>query len=166
MAFTCIVCGVKSYELMEEFCELREKWFRKWLVLPNGTPCYNTFSRVMEALDPVEFSRCILAHIHAVSAWACESGLTLEQAFVTEKSNEITARQLDIAKLDPNNWSHHQSEGRAHGRMEKRQTVVCHQLDWMEMGIRAAWKGLESIIMVERRSTTSDGKTRSQRSYT
>ncbi len=121
MAFTCIVCGVKSYELMEEFCELREKWFRKWLELPNGTPCYNTFSRVMEALDPVGFSRCILAHlqqagsviggrqiaidgkalrgsrslgiahIHAVSAWACESGLTLAQAFVTEKSNEITA---------------------------------------------------------------------------
>ena len=255
MAFTCIVCGVKSYELMEEFCELREKWFRKWLELPNGTPCYNTFSRVMEALDPIEFSRCILAHlqqvggviggrqiaidgkalrgsrslginhIHAVSAWACESGLTLAQAFVSEKSNEITAipellgmlnlkgavitidamgtqreiaakiidgkgdyllcvkdnqkslhreisdhfefaaRQLDVGKLDSNNWSHHQSEGRSHGRQEHRQTVVCHQLDWMDSEIRAAWKGLGSIIMVERRSTTSDGKIRSQRSY-
>ena len=53
MAFTAIVCGVKSYELMEEFCELRETWLRKWLKLPNGLPCYNTFARVMEALDPV-----------------------------------------------------------------------------------------------------------------
>jgi len=255
MAFTCIVCGVKSYELMEEFCELREKWFRKWLVLPNGTPCYNTFSRVMEALDPVEFSSCILAHlhqagsviaerqiaidgkalrgsrslgighIHAVSAWACSNGLTLAQAFVTEKSNEITAipellkmlnlkgavvtidamgtqrqiaaqiidrggdyllcvkdnqknlhreisdhfeyaaRQLGVAKLDEASWSHHQSEGQAHGRSEKRHTIACHRLDWMESGIRATWKGLGSIIMVERHSSTQEGQNRVQRSY-
>ena len=30
-------------------------------------------------------------HLHAVSAWACEAGITLAQAFVGEKSNEITA---------------------------------------------------------------------------
>ena len=35
----------------------------------------------------------------------------------------------------------------------------------MDSGIRAARKGLESIIMVERQSTTSEGKTRSPRSY-
>ena len=121
MAFVCIVCGVKSYELMEEFCEIRKKWFQKWLTLPNGVPSYNTFSRIMEALDPVLFSQCIITHldqggvdvqgdqiaidgkalrgsrtkedrhIHAVSAWACERGLTLAQSFVDEKSNEITA---------------------------------------------------------------------------
>jgi len=30
-------------------------------------------------------------HIHAVSAWACDEGVTLAQNFVNEKSNEITA---------------------------------------------------------------------------
>jgi len=30
-------------------------------------------------------------HLHAVSAWACEAGITLAQAFVGEKTNEITA---------------------------------------------------------------------------
>jgi len=255
MAFTAIVCGVKSYELMEEFCELREKWFRKWLKLPNGLPCYNTFARVMEALDPVPFSACILTylqqagavisgeqiaidgkalrgsrslginHIHAVSAWACESGLTLAQAFVSDKSNEITAipellqmlnlkgavitidamgtqreiaaqivdgkgdyllcvkdnqkklyqeisdhfdfasRQLGQAQLDPKNWSYHESEEQAHGRLEKRQTVVCHELAWMDHDIRAMWKGLGSIMMVTRRSETKAGKVRTQTSY-
>lgn len=255
MAFTAIVCGVKSYELMEEFCELREKWFRKWLRLPNGLPSYNTFARVMEALDPVQFSACILTHlqqagtaisgeqiaidgkalrgsrslginhIHAVSAWACESGLTLAQAFVSEKSNEITAipellkmlnlkgavitidamgtqreiaaqivegkgdyllcvkdnqkklhqeisdhfdfaaRQLGQAQLDPKNWSYHESEEQAHGRQEKRQTVVCHELTWMAPEIRSMWKGLGSIIMVTRRSETKAGKAREQTSY-
>lgn len=124
MVCTCIICGMKSYELMEEFCEIRQKWFEKWLALPNGTPSYNTFSRSIESLDPVLFSRCIIVHlrvagveveddevpiddqiaidgkalrgsrtkderhIHAVSAWACEKGLTLAQTFVDEKSNE------------------------------------------------------------------------------
>lgn len=29
MAFTALLCGVRSYELMEEFCGLREDWLRK-----------------------------------------------------------------------------------------------------------------------------------------
>jgi hypothetical protein len=32
-----------------------------------------------------------MTHLHAVSAWACEAGITLAQAFVGEKTNEITA---------------------------------------------------------------------------
>lgn len=63
MALTCIVCGVKSYELMEEFCKLKRPWFKKWIKLPNGIPCYNTFARVLEALDPVLFSQCIANHL-------------------------------------------------------------------------------------------------------
>lgn len=121
MAFCSIVCGIKSYELMEEFCTIRRKWFEKWLDLPNGIPSYNTFSRILESLDPILFSQCIVTHlrvvgvevakeqiaidgkalrgsktkeerhIHAVSAWACEQGVTMAQSFVDEKSNEITA---------------------------------------------------------------------------
>lgn len=121
IAFTAIVCGMKSYELIEEFGDSNENWFRTWLELPHGIPSYNTFSRVIEAVDPLLFSACIAGHInltmnetptgqiaidgkairgsasdgkshlHAVSAWACEEGLTLGQTFVDEKSNEITA---------------------------------------------------------------------------
>lgn len=121
IAFAAVLCGVRSYELMEEFAELREPWLRKWLKLPNGTPCANTFSRVFQAIEPTAFATCIAehlacigfamegrqiaidgkalrgsrsgesSHLHAVSAWACEAGITLAQAFVGEKTNEITA---------------------------------------------------------------------------
>jgi predicted transposase YbfD/YdcC len=255
MAYTCILCGMKSYELMEEFCSIRRKWFQKHLKLPHGTPSYGTFSRIMEALDPVLFSQCILthlriagieveddqiaidgkalrgsrtkteSHIHAVSAWACESGITLAQTFVEEKSNEITAipkllkmlnlegaivtidamgtqreiaaqivesggdyvlsvkdnqeklhkelidqfdfaaRQLGIEKLDSGNWSYHEEEKKNRGRLEKRQTVVCHYLDWMSSEIRDAWKGLACIIMVIRNVKDRDGKWRSETHY-
>jgi predicted transposase YbfD/YdcC len=121
IAFAGLLCGVRSYELMEEFAHLREDWLRKWLQLPNGIPSYNTFSRVFQAIEPTVFATCIATHLgklgfvmqgrqiaidgkalrgsrsgetthlHAVSAWACESGITLAQAFVGEKTNEITA---------------------------------------------------------------------------
>ena len=121
IAFAAVLCGVRSYELMEEFGEFQEKWLRKWLALPHGIPCANTFSRVFQAIEPTAFATCIAAHLarlgfameggqiaidgkalrgsrsgetshlHAVSAWACEAGITLAQTFVSEKSNEITA---------------------------------------------------------------------------
>ena len=255
MAFTCIVCGVKSYELMEEFCDIRKKWFKKWLTLPNGIPSYNTFSRVVEGLDPVIFSQCIITHlmlanvelehdqvaiddkalrgsrtkdhrhIHAVSAWACDKGLTLAQAFVDEKSNEITAipellkmlnlegaivsldamgtqreiasqiddagadyvlcvkgnqgdlnkelidqfefaaRQLGNAKLSKSNWSEHHEEEKNRGRLEKRRTIVCHNLDWMDARIRAVWQALACIILVQRQVLLKNGQWRTEVYY-
>ncbi|NJM37849.1 MAG: transposase family protein [Akkermansiaceae bacterium] len=42
IAFAAVLCGVRSYELMEEFAELREKWLRNWLELPNSIPCANS----------------------------------------------------------------------------------------------------------------------------
>jgi len=255
MAFTCIVCGVKSYELMEEFCQIRRKWFEKWLVLPNAIPSYNTFSRIMESLDPVLFSQCIithlrqagvvvedeqiaidgkalrgsrtgeLRHIHAVSAWACDKGITLAQAFVDEKSNEITAipdllkmlnlqgavvsidamgaqreiarqiidagadyvlcvkgnqgelhkeiidqfdfaaRQLDTSKRSSKNWSYHLEEEKNRGRLERRQTIVCHNIGWMTSENRDAWKALSSIILVQRQVLGKDGNWRTEIHY-
>lgn len=132
MAYASIICGVTKYELMEEFCESNETWFAKWVELPNGTPCGNTFSRVFEAIDAESFAKCIATHlesiqyqnkpqqiaidgkalrvsrdsehrhIHAVSAWACESGITLSQTFVSDKSNEITAipALLDLLNIE------------------------------------------------------------------
>lgn len=121
MVFTCILCGISCYEDMEEFCEINQTWFKKWISIPNGIPSYNTFSRIFEAIEPDLFANCITSHleqsginlspkhiaidgkalrgssntqdkhIHAVSAWACDEGITLAQNFVSEKSNEITA---------------------------------------------------------------------------
>ena len=121
IALAAVLCGVRTYELMEEFAELRKDWLCKWLKLPHGIPCYNTFSRVFQAIEPTAFAACIAehlgrlgfemqggqiaidgkalrgsrsgetTHLHAVSAWACEAGITLAQTFVGEKTNEITA---------------------------------------------------------------------------
>lgn len=130
IALAGVLCGVRSYEMMEEFAELHEAWLRKWLQLPNGIPCDNTFSRVFQAIEPAAFTHCIAAHlealgmgkvagqiaidgkalrgsrsgpdshIHTVSAWACDAGVTLAQTFVGDKSNEITAMPELLAMLN------------------------------------------------------------------
>jgi len=54
------------------------------------------------------------------------------------------------------------TEGTAHGRMERRRVRVTRNIDWIE-GIDA-WKGVKSIVEVER-TRTVDGKTSLERSY-
>ncbi len=130
MVFVSILCGINSYELMEEFCNLQKKWFKKYLPLPNGIPSYNTFSRIFQAIESNKFSQCIAQHldaldykginhhiaidgkvlrgsrdqdqkhVHSVSAWACDEGITLAQVIVSEKSNEITAIPELLELLD------------------------------------------------------------------
>ena len=212
-------------------------------------------ARVFEAIEPESFALCIANHlesiqyqhnpqqiaidgkalrgskssqhhhIHAVSAWACESGITLSQTFVSDKSNEITAipelldllniegsvvsidamgtqseiaeqiiakkadyllsvkgnqkhlheevkdhfqyalKQLTGEKLDPSNWSVDQTIELSRGRDETRQTLVCHNLDWMQKDIRKKWKNLGCLIMVYRHTILEDGSLRSDTSY-
>ena len=43
-----------------------------------------------------------------------------------------------------------ESIAKNHGRNERRQTFVCHYLDWMDTEIRNSWEGLGSIVMVSR----------------
>jgi len=89
--------------------------------MPNDVPRAQTFSNIFAIIEPDLFNRCLAEPIgprhpalkrqtiaidgkrlrgshgldteacHVVSAWAAESGLTLAQEYVADKSNEITA---------------------------------------------------------------------------
>ena len=255
MAYSAIVCGVSTFELMEEFCESNEEWFRKWLELPNGTPSNDTFSRVFEAIDPNVFNQCIVMHLkqlgieiepqqlaidgktlrgsstsqdkhlHAVSAWACSQGVTIAQSFTSKKSNEITAipellellnikdsvitidamgtqreivelivdkngdyvlcvkgnqktllneivdqfefasKNYNANKLNKKNWSLDLSEEISRNREEQRFCLVCHNLNWMQKSIKSKWKGLKSVVMVERKVKLEDGSSRREAAF-
>lgn len=43
---------------VETFAKAREDWLRKFLTLPYGIPSHDTFERVNECIDPVQFSKC------------------------------------------------------------------------------------------------------------
>ena len=113
---------------MEFMGRVRGAWFKTFLELPNGIPSHDTFNRVFSALDPRRFLECFGRWVgrlcpavqgvvaidgkalrraaaageplpHIVNAWAVESGLTLGQVKVDDKSNEITAMPQLLAAL-------------------------------------------------------------------
>ncbi len=191
IAFAAVLCGVRSYELMEEFGELREDWLRKWLELPNSIPCGNTFSRVFQAIEPTAFATCIAehlarlgfameggqiaidgkalrgsrsgetTHLHAVSAWACEAGITLGQAFVGEKTNEITAipQLLEMLNLKGAVVTI-DAMGTQRAIAEK---IVKNGGDYI-LSVKGN-QGLACLMMVHRHTLLGAGKTRSETSY-
>lgn len=134
MALAAIICQCEGFGDMERFAKLKERWFRKFLKLPNGTPSNDTFRRVFSAIDPEQFNACFmvfvqathgdlgeqliaidgkalrhsfdtgteLKHLHMLSAWACEEGISLGQLAVDSKSNEIKAipKLIDLLDLE------------------------------------------------------------------
>lgn len=121
IAICALLCGADSFEDMEVFGHAKQDWLETFLDLPHGIPSHDTFNRVFAALDPEQFLDCFIRWTQSlrtavaqelvaldgkalrralnqgdcpkvvVSAWAVESGLSLGQLKVTDKSNEITA---------------------------------------------------------------------------
>lgn len=130
MVVTGVLCGMNGFADIEEFCNEDLEWFQKWIELPNGVPRGQTFSNIFALIDPEQFNQCLIEHLsslylaltaqiiavdgkalrgshelkkgmdHAVSAWAADTGVTLAQQFVDEKSNEITALPKLLSQLD------------------------------------------------------------------
>ena len=58
---TCgILSGMKDFSEIEEFANLHEEWFKKYLVLPYGIPSHDTLERVIAILKPSEFNESFL----------------------------------------------------------------------------------------------------------
>lgn len=126
----CIISGGEGFNDMETFGKAQYNWLKTFLALPYGIPSHDTFNRVFSAINPKQFMDCFvrwtqsiqtklgesivaidgkaLRRAHnkddaipfVVGAWAAESGLTLGQVKVDDKSNEITAIPQLLSILD------------------------------------------------------------------
>jgi hypothetical protein len=55
IALCAIISGADNRTLAAEYGRSKEKWFRQFLLLPNGIPSHDTFGRLFAMLDPKEF---------------------------------------------------------------------------------------------------------------
>lgn len=68
MAICAVIGDCDGWQDIEVFVRNREKWFRRFLDLPNGVPSHDTFERVFSRLDPAAFGACFQNWVQAVSA--------------------------------------------------------------------------------------------------
>src|SRR6266849_3062973 len=130
IAICATIAGAEGWIEIARFAELKEAWFRKFLMLPNGIPSHDTIGRVFSLLDPEQFQMSFTAWIrscvtltngqiiaidgktnrhtfgkntkplHLVSAWATSNGVALGSVATDMKSNEITAIPELLKLLD------------------------------------------------------------------
>ena len=67
IAICASICGADKWEDVETFGKAKKDWFKTFLELPNGIPSHDTFNRVFNRLDPVEFQISFLNWISAAS---------------------------------------------------------------------------------------------------
>lgn len=72
---------------------------------------------------------------------------------------EFGLRQLDLKRAA--GWSHHQEIDKSHGRHTVRTVLATSRLDTFDAELRARWRGLKSLVVVETETTEiSTGKKR------
>jgi predicted transposase YbfD/YdcC len=73
IGFCGVLCGSEDFVELEEFGRLKEKFFRRFLELPNGIPSHDTFRRVFQAVSPQALQGSLVA-------WLTEARQTGVQA--------------------------------------------------------------------------------------
>lgn len=130
ISLAAMLAGMDTCADFVRFAQGREQWLRRWLELPNGIPCANTFLRIFATIDTEAFYACLREFVllqapqladklialdgkalrgsrkngsvtvQMVSAWIAQEGLTLAQQAVDSKSNEITVVPKILRQLD------------------------------------------------------------------
>ncbi|MCU0552492.1 MAG: transposase family protein [Leptolyngbya sp. Prado105] len=51
IAILIVICGADRWVGIESFGQVKKKWLKRILELPNGIPLHNTFARVFARLN-------------------------------------------------------------------------------------------------------------------
>jgi predicted transposase YbfD/YdcC len=130
LALCGVISGCKNFESIEDYGKAKIDFLRKYLPYKNGTPSDDTIRRFLRAIDPEQFSLCLLNWVrsivksydgeviaidgktlrgsksdsqkafHMISAYATDLRLILCQQKVADKSNEIDAIPELLKMLD------------------------------------------------------------------
>ena len=90
IAVAATIADANSWEDVEEFAETREEWLRQYLKLPYGIPSHDTFKRVFDCIDPIEFSK-------GFATWSNEIAVKSEGAIVAV-DGKTSRRSFDNQK--------------------------------------------------------------------
>jgi predicted transposase YbfD/YdcC len=67
IAICAVICGANDWQQIATFGRQRRAWLRRFLRLPNGIPCHDTFERTFERLNPRAFAAAFARWMRAVA---------------------------------------------------------------------------------------------------
>jgi predicted transposase YbfD/YdcC len=97
IAVCAVICGAESWVEIAEFGRAKQRWFQRFLSLPNGIASHDTFGRVFARLDPAAFEASFLGWVQALvsqtgGAVVAVDGKTLRRSH--DRANGKAALQL------------------------------------------------------------------------
>ena len=66
IALCGVIAGCQSAVEIAAYARAKEAWLKTFLQLPNGIPSHDTFSRVLQLLDPRKFHDCFVPWVQAL----------------------------------------------------------------------------------------------------
>ena len=67
IAICAVICGANDWQQIAIFGRQRRDWLQRFLKLPNGIPCHDTFERVFERLSPRAFAAAFSQWMQALA---------------------------------------------------------------------------------------------------
>lgn len=91
ISICAILCGIDSFEGIEEFGLIKKKWLKRFLSLKHGIPSHDTINRVFSKINPKKFQECFVNWMQEVSKLTKGEvipidGKTLRRSFDTAAS--------------------------------------------------------------------------------
>jgi predicted transposase YbfD/YdcC len=66
IAVCAVICGADDFVSIAEFGQKKRKWLGQFLDVGAGIPSHDCFNRVLGAIQPAEFEKCLLSWITAL----------------------------------------------------------------------------------------------------
>jgi predicted transposase YbfD/YdcC len=66
IAVCAVICGADDFVAIAAYGKMKKKWLGEFLDLSQGIPSHDCFNRVLGAIKPAEFEKCLLSWITAL----------------------------------------------------------------------------------------------------
>ena len=89
MVIVAVAGGCDSWELIADFCMVRQEWLRNHLklTLKNGVPSHDTMQRVFGMIEPEQFEESFRSWMHAVSEKASNEIVSIDRKTLRGSGN-------------------------------------------------------------------------------
>lgn len=67
IAICAVICGANDWQQIATFGRQRRAWLQRFLRLPNGIPCHDTFERTFQRLNPRAFAAAFARWMQALA---------------------------------------------------------------------------------------------------